>query len=307
VVSCTAVQGSAALSSTLFDTIGPTGAAGWRQIVGALVLLAFLRPRLAGRSRGEWSGIIVLGGAVAVMNAMFYAAVDRVPLGIAATLIYLGPCLLAMVHTRRDWTLLLPALALTGVVLVGLSTRGTDGARVGGAASPWFGIAFGLVAASALVVYTLASQRLGAMVHPHPMRARGLGGLDRLALAITVSALLLSPFAVGSASAMPNRGWPLLAAAGAIGVAVAFSCDFTALKLAGTRVVATLFALDPAIGTIIGVIALSQHLAWASTLGVGAIIAAGAITTATTQAAITADDSHGHRQPASTRRFREPG
>jgi inner membrane transporter RhtA len=132
-----------------------------------------------------------------------------------------------------------------------------------------------------LVVYTVASQRLGAMVHSHPVNGRGLGGLDRLALAITVSALLLSPFAVASAPVMPGRGWALLAAAGVIGVAVAFSCDLTALKLSGTRVVATLFALDPVIGTVIGVAALSQHLSLATTAGIGAIVVAGAVTTAT--------------------------
>lgn len=243
--------------------------------------MAVLRPRLTGRSRAEWTGIVVLGVAVAVMNAAFYAAVDRVALGVAATLIYLGPCLLAMAHARRDWTRFLPALALTGVVLVGLDTPGPGSSGAGGSSGRWLGIALGLVAASALVVYTLASQRLGALVHSHPVRVRGVGGLDRLALAITVSALLLSPFAAASGSAMPGRGWPILGAAGAVGVAFAFSCDFTALKLAGTRVVATLFALDPVIGTIVGVVALSQHLVWTTALGIAAIVAAGAVTTAT--------------------------
>jgi inner membrane transporter RhtA len=215
------------------------------------------------------------------MNATFYAAVDRVPLGVAATLIYLGPCLVAMAHTQRDWTRFLPALALTGVILVGLDRGGAAASEASPVAGRWIGIMLGLVAASALVVYTLTSQRLGALVSTHPTRPGGGGGLDRLALAITVSALLLSPFTVESALAMPSRGLPLLGAAGAIGVAFAFSCDFTALRLAGTRVVATLFALDPVIGTIIGVIALSQHLAATTILGISAIVAAGAVTTAT--------------------------
>jgi inner membrane transporter RhtA len=268
------------LCSTLFDAIGPAGAAAWRQLIGAIALLVILRPRLAGRSGAEWGGIALLGGAVAVMNTTFYAAVDRVPLGVAATLIYLGPCVLAMAHTRRGWTRLLPALALVGVVLVGSDHHGSDVPDAGHGASAWVGVALGLVAASALIVYTLASQRLGAMAGP-PAAARGSGGLDRLALAITVSALLLSPFALETGAAVPSRGWALLAAAGVIGVALAFSCDFTALKLAGTRVVATLFALDPVIGTVIGVVALSQHLSWTTILGIGAIVAAGAVTTAT--------------------------
>jgi inner membrane transporter RhtA len=273
---------SAAWCSTLFDAIGPVGAAGWRQAIGAAVLLAFIRPRLVGRTRAEWMGIAALGLAVAVMNAAFYTAVDHVPLGVAATLIYLGPCLLAMRHTPRGVGRLLPALALTGVLLVGLATDRSS------ATAPrpdaWLGIALGLVAASALVVYTVASQRLGAMVRADADMSRGVGGLDRLALAVSASALLLSPFAARAAPQMPRHGWPVLAGAGAIGVALAFSCDFTALKLAGTRVVATLFALDPVIGTVIGVIVLSQHLDWMSTLGIAAIVVAGAVTTSTQRA-----------------------
>ena len=65
-----------------------------------------------------------------------------------------------------------------------------------------------------------------------------------------------------------------MAAVVLFGVALAFSCDFTALKLAGTRIVATLFALDPVIGTIIGVVALSQHLAIATALGICATVVA---------------------------------
>jgi inner membrane transporter RhtA len=265
----------------LFDTIGPGAAAAWRQAIGAMVLVAVLRPRMTGRGRDEWVGIALLGGAVAVMNVAFYGAVDRLPLGVAATLIYLGPCLLAMAHTGRDWTRTLPAVALAGVVLVGLDPHGSGASSAGHGASPWIGVVFGLVAALALAVYTLTSQRLGAIVGPHRGGGRGLGGLDRLALAITVSALLLSPLALTSAPSMPSRGWPLLAAAGVIGVALAFSCDFTALRVSGTRVVATLFALDPVIGTIIGVVGLSQHLAWTTVLGICAIAVAGSVTAAT--------------------------
>ncbi len=284
VVSCGAVQGSAALCSTLFDTIGPTGAAAWRQAAGALVLIAFLRPRLAGRSRGEWGGILLLGTAVALMNASFYAAVDRVPLGVAATLLYLGPCLLAMTHARRDWTRWLPLLALTGVVLIGIAGINGGDAHVSAldrGAGPWSGVALGLVAASALTVYTLISQRLGAMSHDGSTGAGGVRSLDRLAIAVAMSALLLSPFAVTTAPVLASRDWTVLGAAGVIGVALAFSCDFTALKLAGTRVVATLFALDPVIGAVIGAIALSQFLAWTTTVGIVAIVVAGAVTTAT--------------------------
>jgi inner membrane transporter RhtA len=107
------------------------------------------------------------------------------------------------------------------------------------------------------------------------------GGLDRLAVAVTVSAVILSPLSSTSAHVLQPAQWLILVASGAVGVGVAFSCDFTALKLAGTRVVSTLFALDPVIGAVIGAVVLSQHLSTQTIVGIAVIAVAGAVTTAT--------------------------
>jgi inner membrane transporter RhtA len=224
------------------------------------VLLAFLRPRLGGRTRAEWTFIVALGRAIATMNVAFYQAVELIPLGVAATLLYLGPFALAVAHTRRGWHLAIPLFALAGVALVSRPTDDADSVGIGVA----------LVAAGALAAYTQVSQRLG--------RA---GGLDRLALAVTVSAVVLSPLSASSAHGVQPAQWLVLVVSGVVGVGLAFSCDFTALRLAGTRIVATLFALDPAIGALIGTIALSQTLTPATLAGIAAITVAGAATTAT--------------------------
>ena len=260
IVSCTTVQGSAALLVPLFDVIHPAAAAAWRQVFGALVLLIFLRPRLRGRTHAEWATIGALGGAIATMNVAFYQAADRLPLGIAATLLYLGPFAVAVVHTEIGWRLLLPVSALIGVALVSRPNGDAD----------LVGICLGLVAASALAVYTVTSHRLGRD-----------GGLDRLALAVTVSAVILSPLSASSAHVLRPAHWLILVASGVVGVGVAFTCDFIALKLTGTRVVSTLFALDPVIGAVIGAVVLSQHLAPQTVVGIAVIAVAGAVTTAT--------------------------
>lgn len=260
IVSCTAVQGSAALSVPLFDVIDPAVAAAWRQVFGALVLLTILRPRLRGRTGKEWATVVALGVAIATMNVAFYQAADRLPLGIAATVLYLGPFAVAVAHTEFGWRLLLPVSALIGVVLVSRPNGDADTA----------GIAVGLVAASALAAYTVISHRLGRD-----------GGLDRLALAVTVSALILSPLSASSGNAVQPGQWLILVISGVVGVGVAFSCDFTALRLVGTRVVSTLFALDPVIGAVIGALVLSQLLTQQTTLGIVLIAVAGAVTTAT--------------------------
>jgi inner membrane transporter RhtA len=260
VASCAAVQGSAALSSSLFEELPPPAVAGWRQTFGALLLVAFMRPRLRGRTKGDWRVIVILGAAIATMNASFYLAVDLIPMGIAATLLYLGPFAVAALQTEVGWRLALPALALVGVVLVS-RPAGDAGA---------LGICAGLVGAAALAGYTVASQRLGRD-----------GGLDRLALAVSVSALILSPFSAAGVREVQPSQWLVLVASGVIGVGVAFSCDFTALKLAGTRIVATLFALDPVLGALIGAAALSQQLTAPALIGIAVIVVAGAVTAAT--------------------------
>ena len=114
-----------------------------------------------------------------VMNVAFYQAADRLPLGIAATLLYLGPFVVAAANTEIGWRLLLPVAALTGLALV---SRPNGDADLGG-------IAVGLVAAGALAVYTVTPHRLGPD-----------GGLDGLALAVTVSAVILSPLAATTAA-----------------------------------------------------------------------------------------------------------
>ena len=259
-VSCAAVQGSAALLLPLFDVVHPATAAAWRQSFGALVLLTLLRPRLRGRTRAEWVTIGALGVAIATMNVAFYQAADRLPLGIAATLLYLGPFAVAVANTEVGWRLILPAVALAGVALVSRPNGDADLA----------GICLGLVAAGALAAYTVTSHRLGRD-----------GGLDRLALAVTASAVILTPLTATSARVLQPAHWLTLIASGVVGVTVAFSCDFVALKLIGARIVSTLFALDPVIGAAIGAVVLSQHLTAQSAVGIAVIAAAGAVTTAT--------------------------
>ncbi len=260
--STTAVQGSAALSAGLFGDLGPTAVAGLRQLLGALALLLLVRPRLQERTRREWVAIVLLGAAMAPMNVTFYQAVALLPLGVAATLLYLGPFALAAVYTPRGPQLLLPVLALVGVALIARPSADVDA----------LGLLVGLLAAAALAAYTLASQRLGRS-----------GGVDSLALATAVSALLLVPASLPAASEVRASQWGVLALAGVLGVTITFLSDFTALRLAGTRLVAVLFALDPVMGSVLGALMLGDTLTSTTVVGIAVIVLTGAVVTAITE------------------------
>ncbi|MFJ9890193.1 EamA family transporter [Streptomyces sp. NPDC091287] len=258
-VSCLSVQASAALASTLFDRLGAPAVAGLRQLCAALVVMVLVRPRFRGHTRQEWAGMVVYGAAMAVMNVAYYCAVGRLPLGVAATLLFLGPFVVAVASARAWREALFPAIGLTGVVLV---------TEPGGAVE-WAGIAFGLLSALALACYTVFAQRVG----------RASAGLEGLAVSVCISAVLLLPFSVPAAPSVDGSGWGLVAVSGSVGVALAFTLDFQAVKMAGAKVVATLFSLDPVMGALIGSLALAEALSAPVLVGMGLIVSAGAVAT----------------------------
>lgn len=261
--SCSAVQLSAALTVPLVGQLGSAAVAGWRQAMGAFVLLLVVRPALRGRTVREWTWIAVFGISMATMNVAFYSAVAVLPLGVAATLLYLGPFAVACAGFRRGPALVLPVIALTGAVLI--SRPGTvDGAG---------GVVVGLAAGAALAVYTLSSRAVGQR-----------GGVDLLALSVTASAVVLTPFSVASSPSLNGPSLALLVTTGAVGVAGAFWLDFRALQLVGSRAVSVLFSLDPAIGAVTGAVLLSQHLDSLTVAGLAAVVASGAVAAATSSA-----------------------
>ncbi|WP_411119945.1 EamA family transporter [Streptomyces sp. 058-1L] len=258
-LSCLSVQASAALASTLFDRLGAPAVAGLRQLCAALVLMALVRPRVRGHARQDWAGMVIYGAAMAVMNVAYYCTVGRLPLGVAATLLFLGPFVVAVASARAWREALLPAAGLAGVVLV-TEPGGTD---------EWAGIAFGLLSALALACYTLFAQRVG----------RASSGLEGLAVSACISAILLLPFSLPAAPSVNGYDWGLVVVSGIVGVALAFTLDFQAVKMAGAKVVATLFSLDPVMGALIGALALAESLSGPVLVGMGLIVSAGAVVT----------------------------
>lgn len=159
--------------------------------------------------------MVVHGTAMAVMNLAYYCAVGRLPLGVAATLLFPGPVVVAVASARAWREALLPAVGLAGVVLV---------TEPGGTVE-WAGIAFGLLSAPALACYTVFAQRVG----------RASSGLEGLAVSVCISAILLLPFSVPAAPSVNGSGWGLVAVSGVVGVALAFTLDFQAVMAGAKR------------------------------------------------------------------------
>ena len=237
------VQVGSAVAKTLFDDLGAAGVTLLRLGLAALLLLAVLRPRLRAWTRPQWEAAALLGVAMAGMNLVFYLSLRTVPLGVAVTVEFLGPLLLALAQTRRLVDLLWAVLAGGGVALLGLSP-GDD--------VPLSGLLLAFVAGLFWAAYILASARVG----------RVLPGVDGLGVALAVAAVLVLPFGLSGASAVLDR--PVLLLAG-LGVALlssvlSYGLELTALRRIPTRVFGVLMSLEPAAAAIAGLVLLGQEL-----------------------------------------------
>lgn len=244
VAAIVSVQFGAALARTHFDALGPQGAAALRLGFGALVLLLVFRPRVRGWSRRTWIGVVLLGVALAGMNLLIYLAIDVVPLGVAVTLEFLGPLVVALVQTRRLIDAAWAVLALTGVVVLGLDSSG---------ATPLVGILLALGAGAFWAGYIVANASLG----------RGDDSLGGLAVAMTVAAVIVVPLGARDATVAVQADPRLLLVFLVVAVltsALPYSLEMVALRRLPTRVFGVLSSLGPAVAAVAGLVVLAQAL-----------------------------------------------
>lgn len=250
------VQGSAAISMTLFEPLGVMQTSSLRLLIAAVLLLALFRPRLRGRSQREWASIILYGVAMASMNIFLYLSIDRVPLGIATTIDFLGPCLVALVASRKVSEGLLAVMALGGVAMI---------AGLGGPLDP-LGMVFAAAAGASFGLYTLLAAKVG----------QSTGGLSSMGLSVAVAALLTLPISAPGVSRVTASEWGLLLLSALLGTALAFTVDTMAGRLTSARVIGVFFAFDPVVGTIVGAIFLGQVLSLPALIGVVLVVVSGA-------------------------------
>ncbi|HET9197559.1 MAG TPA: EamA family transporter [Solirubrobacterales bacterium] len=243
-VSIVSVQAGSALATTLFDEIGAAGAVLLRAGFGALVLLALTRGAVL-RAR-EWPhrDVILLGVAVAAVNLLFYAALERLPLGVTVTLEFVGPLGVAIAGSRRWRDAIWVVLAAIGIVLL------SDG--TGGEGIDALGVALALAAGFFWAAYIVQSDRVGAL-------GPGPGGAT---MAAVISALLVAPLglAQGGAEIFVPSHLAIGAAVGVLSTAIPYVFEMEALRRLPRAVFGVLMSLEPAVAAAIGFLALSQNL-----------------------------------------------
>lgn len=206
------------LATRLFGSLGTGGTTFVRLAFTALVLLAFARPKVRALDRGTVGWTVAFGAILNGLSLCFYEAVARLPLGIVATVEFLGPLSVALFASRRARAAVWVVLAALGVVLL---------APLGGLTLDPVGLSFALAASFCLGAYILVGSRV----------SRSLPGVQGLALALGVAALLAAPYGIASAGAALLRPELLLLglAVALVSTVIPFTLECVAMRRMSAR------------------------------------------------------------------------
>lgn len=244
VAAIVSLQFGSAWARTNFDAVGPVGAATLRLVFAAVILLIVVRPKVRRWGGRQWAAAAALGLALAGMNTLIYLAIARIPLGVAVTLEFTGPLVLALVQTRRLRDAGWAALAFGGVVLLGVGSTGSVALA---------GVLLAFGAATFWAAYILANSRAG----------RAIEGIDGLAIAIAIAAVVVAPFGAERAvSAIAADPWLILVflVVAILTSALPYALEMIALRRMPTRVFGVLSSLGPGVAALAGLVVIGQAL-----------------------------------------------
>ncbi|MFG2522276.1 DMT family transporter [Streptomyces sp. NPDC048527] len=251
-------QLGASVAALAFPVLGPVGVVAVRQWVAAGVLLSVGRPNLRTFTAAQWRPVVGLAVVFATMNLTLYMAIDRVGLGLAVTLEFLGPLTVALAGSRRRVDLVCALVAGAAVLVLTRPQPSTD----------YLGIALALLAAVCWGCYILLNRTVG----------QRLPGIEGSAAAALVSGALYVPVGITVLCLHRPTAASLLCAlaAGVLSSAVPFLTDLLALRRVPAQFFGIFMSVNPVCAALVGLLVLGQHLDPASWTAIAVIVAANA-------------------------------
>jgi inner membrane transporter RhtA len=268
VTAMVSVQTGSAVAKGLFSQIGPEGVASLRVILAALILAVVFRPWRLRATRRAWPALVAYGVSLGLMNLTFYAALQRIPLGVAVAVEFAGPLGVAVLTSRLPLDFLWVGLAAAGIAA--LSPLAQDAHAL----DP-VGLFLALGAGFFWGLYIVFGKTSGA---EH--------GTGAAALGMAVAAVVAAPVALANVCSAMLEPRVLM---GVVEVAIlssvlAYTLEMFALTRIPVRVFGTLMSLEPAIAALMGWLILRETLEARQCLAIGAIMVASLGVTLTARA-----------------------
>lgn len=260
------VQSGAAIAKTLFPAIGAAGTASLRIGISAIILLAVYRPNLLKITPNQWKIVIPYGLSLGAMNLIFYLAIERIPIGLAVTLEFIGPLLVAVIGSKRLIDYLWVLLAAIGIVLI----------------APWpnngidlLGVLFALLAGALWAAYIVLGTKVSKIMK----------GGDAVATGMLFASILIVPFGIlenGLTNLTPTFLYLGIALA-LLSSAIPFTLEMKALAQLPARTFSILMSLEPAAASIFAFIFLQEYLTFNEILAVVFVVIASVGSTITSK------------------------
>ncbi|GID17102.1 membrane protein [Paractinoplanes abujensis] len=259
IVSGASNQAGAALGAHAFGAIGPAGVVAVRQFVAAAVLLPIARPDVRRFTWRQWWPTLLLGLVFATMNLSLYTAIDRIGLGLAVTLEFLGPLAVALAGSRTRIDLLCAVGAGAGVYVLVQP----------GPSSDFLGVGLGLLAACCWASYIVLNRLVGAR----------LPGLQAPAAATSVSALLYVPVAGGlvGTGRLDGAAVAFAVGAGLLSSVIPYAADLLILRHVPTHFFGLFMSIHPVLAAVAGLLLLGQVLGVEQWTGIAFVVLANAV------------------------------
>jgi inner membrane transporter RhtA len=251
-------QVGAGVGAHAFNAIGPAGVVAVRQVVAAAVLLPAARPPLRSMSWAQWWPALLLAAVFGVMNLSLYTAIDRIGLGLAVTLEFLGPLAVALLGSKSRADLLTALAAALGVYILVLPGPSSDAV----------GLGLALLAAACWAAYILLNRIAGTR----------LPGLQAPAVATGLSAMAYLPVLAVLMASDRLTGAPLLyaIAAGVLSSVVPYAADLSALRYVPQQLFGIFMSAQPVMAAVVGVLLLGQLLEAHEWVGILVVVLANA-------------------------------
>ena len=258
------IQCGAAIAKTLFPAIGAAGTASIRIGISALILVLAYRPNLKAITPEQWKIVVPYGLSLGAMNLIFYFAIERIPIGLAVTLEFIGPLLVAIIGSKRliDYCWIL--LAAVGIILI----------------APWsneridpLGVLFALIAGGLWAAYIVLGGKISRIMNDGQAVSTGM----------LFAAILILPFGFyenGLANLTPKL-FGMGVALALLSSAIPFTLEMKALGQLPPRTFSILMSLEPAAASICAFIFLQENLNFYEILAVVCVVVASAGSTLT--------------------------
>ena len=263
-----ATNAGAALSKPLFSSLGVIGTVSLQFAFGAIILLAITKPKLHKLPPRIWLLVLLNGLSLCALDAFYFQTVAHLPLGVAVTIGFCGPLFLALIGSRTlldgVW-LLLAGMGLFMITPFQDFQQGTS----------LIGYAYAVLYALGLCLYIVTSKVL-CNASKNTKSKNQLVGLQGLAAAMAVSAIVIMPFGIADSGAKLLNPTFLLTGLGLaiITMVLTYAFQYTAISKLSTKSFGILSSSRPIIAALLGVIILGDTINLKQVISFSLIIAA---------------------------------